>query len=79
MEFIDGKDYTLARRADEATGSLKGTTKRGDVKSSQGEKARADCVSEGERWHNLWHHTVYLVAVTRELGAHGGRANVRSF
>lgn len=62
MEFIDGKDYTLARRGRKATGSLKGTTKRGDVKSSQGENALAYCMSEGERWHNLWRHTVYLVA-----------------
>lgn len=38
MEFIDVKDYTLALGAAKATGSLKGTTKRGDVKSSQGEK-----------------------------------------
>ena len=63
----------------EATGSLKGTTKRGDVKSSQGEKAWADCVSEGERRHNLWHHTVYLVAVMHEFGAHRCRANVWTF
>lgn len=38
MEFIDVKDYTLTLGA---TGSLKGTTKRGDVKSSQGEKLTA--------------------------------------
>lgn len=41
MEFIDVKDYTLALGAAEATGPLKGTTKRGDVKSSQGEKLTA--------------------------------------
>lgn len=45
-----------------ATGSLKGTTKRGNVKSSQGENALAYCMSKGEHWHNLWCHTVYLVA-----------------
>lgn len=44
-----------------APGSLKGTTKWGDVKSSRGEKALAYCMSKGKRWHNFWCHTVYPV------------------
>lgn len=52
-----------------ATGSLKGTTKRSNVKSSQGENALAYCKSKGERWHNLWRHTVYLVAFNGSVGS----------
>lgn len=59
-------------------GSLKGTTKREDVKSSQGENALAYCMSKGEWWHNLWRHTVYLVAYNA-LGAYGGQVNVWTF
>lgn len=43
-------------------GSLKGTTKRGDVKSSQGENALAYCILEGEGCYKSWSHTVCLVA-----------------
>lgn len=67
MEFIDGKDYTLALWGGKAAGSLKGTTKRGDVKIFTG--GEAYCMSEGERLHNLRCHAVYLVAVMHELGA----------
>lgn len=34
------------------------------------------CMSEGERWLNLWRHTVYLVVVMHELGRYGGLVNV---
>lgn len=48
-----------------ATGSLKGTTKRGHVKSSQGEKLTVR--QEGERWHNWQRHAVCIFAVMHEL------------
>lgn len=55
-----------------AARSLKGTTKRGDVKIFTG--GEAYCMSEGERWRNLRQHTVYLVAVM--FGAGGESVNL---
>lgn len=77
MEFVDVKDYTLALGAAEATtGSLKGTTKRGDGKSSQGEEA--DCMSEGEWRRNLRRRPVFPVVVMYGLGAYGSLVNLQT-
>lgn len=59
-----------------ATGSLKGTTKRGDVKIFTG--GEAYCMSQGERWRNLRRHTVYLLAVMHEFGARGQLVNLET-
>lgn len=48
-----------------ATAPLKGTTKPGHVKCSQGEKLSVR--QEGERWHNWRRHAVYIFAVMHEL------------
>lgn len=58
-----------------ATGCLKGTTKRGDVKIFTG--GEAYCMSEGERQRNLRRHTVYL-AVMHKFGARGELVNLET-